>query len=178
VSRAGRLGAAAAAAVAALVLGACATPQAVQPGMTRAAVLESAGRPTRSYALAPISGPGGSEAGRATSRLEYVGLLSQQVWLVDLDGTDHVVGVSDGRAPGVFARIRVDVDDQPAIRRLLGTPDRVDRYALAHLTAWQYPYRDGMWNLEMSVMFDDSGIVRRVESGPDPRFDRGADPRN
>jgi hypothetical protein len=165
----------------ALALAGCASPAALTVGMDRTAVLAKVGRPSAEYPLpaaAPAAAaPGGTGANVASHRLEYVGGLAQTAWLVDLDAGDRVVGVTQGHALLNFAQIRVGTDDQAAVRRRLGTPNEVQRYALSGLTAWHYPYRDGPWNLEMSVMFDDSGVVRRMESGPDPRFDGGADRR-
>jgi hypothetical protein len=120
---------------------------------------------------------GGAGEVAASHRLEYVGGLAQTVWLVDLDAGDRVVGVTQAHAVQRFAQVRVGADDQAAVQRRLGRPNEVQHYALSGLTAWQYPYLDGPWNLEMSVMFDASGVVRRLESGPDPRFDGGADRR-
>jgi hypothetical protein len=37
---------------------------------------------------------------------------------------------------------------------------------------WLYPYKNhGAFNDEMAIDFDPSGVVRRIESIPDPRFD-------
>jgi hypothetical protein len=182
------LAAAAAAALCALalapLLAGCASPAQLTVGMDRAAVLAALGRPSAEYALpaadplraTPAAGPG-EPAGIATHRLEYIDGLAQAGWLVDLDDGNRVTAVTQGHALARFAQVRVGVDDQAAVRQRLGTPHEVQRYALSGLTAWHYPYRDGPWNLEMSVMFDDGGVVRRMENGPDPRFEGGADPR-
>jgi len=167
-----------------LLLPGCASPARLTVGMDRAAVLATLGRPSAEYPLPPQDGgiatpadDPGEPAGAASHRLEYVGGLAQTAWLVDLDDGDRVTAITQGHALPRFAQVRVGVDDQSTVRRRLGTPHEVQRYALSGLTAWHYPYRDGPWNLEMSVMFDSGGVVRRMESGPDPRFEGGADPR-
>jgi len=157
------------------LLAACATAASIDPGMTRDVVLARIGRPAQSYALAS---PADRVAGAAaTQRMEYPGALFQSAWLVDLDDAGRVLSVTQSHSPERFAQVRVGVDDQTAVRRLLGTPYEVQRYALSGLTAWHYPYRDVIWNLEMTVEFDAAGIVQRMENGPDRRFDRGGDRR-
>lgn len=156
------------AAAAVLALSGCALPTAVAPGTPEADVISRYGRPAEVYAL-----PSPPHA----RRLAYpLGRLYQQTWLVDVDADGRVLRVTEAISAEHFAQIRVGQDDTTTIRREFGPPWMARTYALSGLTAWIYPYLEsGWWNSAMSVYFDRSGIVRRVESGPDERFVGGSD---
>jgi outer membrane protein assembly factor BamE (lipoprotein component of BamABCDE complex) len=148
-------------ALAAAVLGGCATPAQIGAGMPQSQVVERLGAPVARHAL-----PGGGE------RLEYGSdPLQQTTWMVDVGPDGRVVRVRQVRTMENFARLRVGIDDAAVVRRELGTPWRIERYPLSKLTAWMYPYRENeVWNSMMAVHFDDRGVVQRLENGPDPRF--------
>jgi hypothetical protein len=149
-------------AVAALVaLGGCATPDQTLAGSPRAQVIDRFGTPIAVYAL-----PGGGE------RLEYqIGPHQQYAQMVDLGSDGRVIRVNQVRTAENFGRLKVGVDTPDTVQREFGVPWQIQRYALSKLTAYLYPYKESFtWNLMMAVHFDDSGVLRRVESGPDPRF--------
>jgi hypothetical protein len=144
-----------------VVLGACAMPDSIKPGATEADVFGKLGKPDSEFAL-----PDG------VKRLEYNrGEYMQRSWMVDLDREGHVARVDQVRDEAHFARLNVGTDDQASVRRALGTPWKVEYYPPSKLTGWLYPYREsGVFNSVMTVMFDPSGVLRRAENGPDPRF--------
>jgi hypothetical protein len=141
----------------------CASPGSVAPGAAESEVLARLGRPTAEHALS-----GGAR------RLEYLtGPFQQVKYMIDLDAKRQVLRVEQVLTYEKFARLRVGVDDQGLVLREFGHPYYTQPYRLTGLTAWMYPYiESGAWNSEMAVYFDARGIVRRVESGPDPRFFR------
>jgi hypothetical protein len=151
-----------------LLLGGCATPGSVRPGMSMSEVLDRVGKPAEEYSL-PGMPP--------VRRLAYPGgRLNQETWMVDVDANGRVLGAKQVISLAHFAQIKPGVDDMTSIRREFGPPWRVQHYALSDLTAWQYPYLDNDWlNLMMSVLFDSSGVVRKTENGLDPRFLGGSD---
>lgn len=155
--------------VALLGLTACATPDQLPIGSTRAQVLERYGAPLAVHKL-----PDGAE------RLEYqIGPFQQYAQMVDVDSSGRVLRASQVRTAENFARIRIGVDTPATVVREFGTPWHTERYALSKLTAYLYPYKESnVFNLMMAVHFDDAGIVQRVESGPDPRFIGGRDRNN
>jgi hypothetical protein len=157
--------------IAMLSLTACATPTALAPGTPEAEVLRRFGRPAEVYAL-----PAPAQA----RRLAYpIGLHYQQTWMVDIDAQGRVLRVEEAINAAHFAKVRIGQDDTSVIRREFGPPRVIHFYALSGLTAWMYPYLEDLaWNSEMAIYFDQAGIVRRVESGPDPRFLGGSDNRN
>lgn len=144
-------------------LAACATPSAIAPGTAESDVVGRFGRPAEVY---PLPEPAQAR------RLAYpLGPFQQQTWMVDVDVQGRVLRVQEAISAAHFAQIRIGKDDTTAIRREFGPPRLAVPYTLTGLTAWLYPYKeDLLWNLEMSVYFDKSGVVAKLESGPDPRF--------
>lgn len=150
------------------VLAGCALPTAVAPGTPEVDVIGRYGRPAEVY---PLPSP------PQARRLAYpLGRFNQQTWLVDVDAEGRVLRVVEAISAEHFAQIRVGQDDTTSVRREFGPPRVIRTYTLSGLTAWMYPYLEaGWWNSEMAVYFDKSGIVTKVESGPDPRFVGGSD---
>lgn len=146
-------------AASALLVG-CATPLALAPGTPESAVVAAHGRADDVHQLAD---------GR---RLEYrVGGLQQIKYMVDLDRDGRVRKVAQAHDFDRFMKLRTGIDTLADVKREFGEPRLVQYYAGQKLTAWLYPYvESGTWNQEMAVYFDAEGRVRRVESGPDPRF--------
>lgn len=71
-----------------------------------------------------------------------------------------------------FASIGIGVTNQQDVLRAFGRPAETSYLALPRLTVWSYRYkRAGVWDALMHVHFDRAGIVRKLESGPDPMFD-------
>ena len=149
-----------------LALAGCATPSALAPGTPQTEVIGRFGRPAEVYPLPAQA-----------RRLAYpIGPHQQQTWMVDVDAQGRVLRVQEAISAAHFAQIRVDQDDTTVIRREFGPPRLIQTYPLSGLTAWLYPYKENLvQNSEMAVYFDPSGIVRKVESGPDPRFLGGGD---
>lgn len=141
-------------------LAGCASPLALAPGTPEAAVLAALGRADDTHAL-----PEGK-------RLEYrPGGLQQIKYMVDLDREGRVRAVAQVHDFDRFMTLRTGIDTMADVRRGFGEPRLVQHYAGQKLTAWLYPYvESNVWNSEMAVYFDAEGRVRRVESGPDPRF--------
>jgi hypothetical protein len=144
----------------AILLG-CAMPDSIKPGAAESDVLGRLGKPEGEFALAD-----------GTRRLEYNrGEWMQRAWMVDLDREGRVARVDQVRDEAHFARLQPGSDDQSSVRRALGTPWKIEYYPPSKLTGWLYPYREsGVFNSVMTVMFDPSGVFRRAENGPDPRF--------
>lgn len=156
------------AACAAAIAG-CAAPGAVLPGTAEAQVRARFGRPTAEHPL-----------DAKAKRLEYLtGPFQQTKYMVDIDANGRVQRVEQVLTYEKFARLRVGIDDRAVVLREFGVPFDKRPYPLSGLTAWMYPYKEnGVWNSEMAVYFDENGIVRRLESGPDPRFLRNGNDRD
>jgi hypothetical protein len=148
------------------LLAACATPAAMQPGMDQGQVVAALGRPAAIFEL-----PEGGQ------RFHYPqGGIQQQAWMLDFDRDGRLIANNQVHSDVFFAKVRIDQDSQQDVLRLLGPPAWTEQYPFNGLTGWIYPYAPNpMWAFVTTVMFDQAGIVRRVEGGPDPRFDRGSD---
>jgi len=146
----------------------CATPGPALVGADGAMVQAKVGSPAETFPL-----PGGGV------RWMYpLGGLQQFVWTVDFDAAGRVTEVRQVRTAASFARVRVGVDTQADIRREFGTPRIVMPFSRVGLVGWMYPYLENdFWRSEMVIYFDATGIVRRIENGPDPRFLGGDDRR-
>lgn len=149
-------------------LAACASPMSITRGATEAEVVARQGRPAAVHTL-----PGTP----AAKRLEYVtGPLQQSKYMVDIDPSGHVTRVSQAMDWDNFRRLRAGVDTTETVRRELGEPFYVRRYAINSTQVWHYPYREsGAFDSELGVYFDANGVLLRIESGPDPRMLRDGD---
>jgi hypothetical protein len=152
-----------------VLLAACATPGGVAPGATEAQVAATLGRPTAVYAL--------TDGGQ---RWYYPqGGVQQQAWMLDFDRGGRLVANNQVHRVEFFAKIVVDRDTEADVTHLLGPPAWTEHYGPMGLTGWVYPYLEqGWWTSVTTVMFDRNGVVRRVQSGPDPRFAGGGDNRH
>ena len=150
------------------VLAGCATPDSSLVGTDSTAVLTRHGSPAETFRLAD----GGERW------LYPLGGLQQYVWAVDFDAAGRVARVTQLRTAANFGRVRVGIDTEDDVRREFGAPRLMMPFSRVGLVAWMYPFvEDRVWNQEMAIYFDPQGIVRRVESGPDPRFLGGGDDR-
>ncbi|HEY4317547.1 MAG TPA: hypothetical protein VGN04_08090 [Herbaspirillum sp.] len=72
-----------------------------------------------------------------------------------------------------FAEIKPNVSNSDDVLRIVGAPSMVQHYARTPNVGWNYGYREaGAWNSMMTVYIDPNGIVRGLENGPDPRYER------
>jgi hypothetical protein len=76
-----------------------------------------------------------------------------------------------------FGLLKPDVSTQNDVLRTVGAPTEVVKYARSPYIAWNYGFKEaGVWNSMMSVYIDGKGIVRKLENGPDMRYDRSDHP--
>ncbi|RXZ38568.1 hypothetical protein D9O50_03370 [Oxalobacteraceae bacterium CAVE-383] len=72
-----------------------------------------------------------------------------------------------------FALIKPNVSTSADVLRIVGAPSMVQHYARTPNIGWNYGYREaGAWNSMMTVYVDPNGVVRGLENGPDPRYER------
>jgi outer membrane protein assembly factor BamE (lipoprotein component of BamABCDE complex) len=147
-----------------LALAGCASwsrgPQ-VTVGETAAAVQARLGRPAAVYAL-----PDGQE-------YEYSNVpFGQATWMVKFDPTGHVRSFEQVLRAEKFATIRIGEARQKDILETFGKPAEVSRVFLHHYLVWSYRYKENdVWNSMMHVHFDEDGVVRMVQNGPDPMYE-------
>lgn len=145
------------------LLGGCASLFAppVNPGDTEEQVIARLGKPTNVY-------PDGD-----THLLEYAaGAFGQYSYMARIGPDGKLISYQQVWTMQNFQSIKIDQATKDDVLRLVGHPTEVTRYARIAYEAWNYGFKEsGVWNSQMTIYFDDNGIVRRVENGPDPRYD-------
>lgn len=148
-------------------LGACATwgTAPVQPGQTEAEVVARLGQPTHIY-------PDG-----ASRLLEYMhGPSGQATEMARIGPDGRLVRYEQVLTMRTFATIRVGEANKQTVLRTIGAPSETRYYPASRLEEWSYPFKEnGVWDSLMSVYFDEAGVVRKLENGPDPKYQLGGD---
>lgn len=68
-----------------------------------------------------------------------------------------------------FGTIEVGVATKRDVLRIVGRPAETSWLTLPKLEVWSYRYKgSGVWDSMMHVHFDRAGVVRMLQSGPDP----------
>jgi hypothetical protein len=130
----------------------------VHPGQTEPEVIQQMGKPTHVYQ----DGTG--------HLLEYMhGRMGQTTYLARIGPDGKLVSYDQVLTSQMFGTIRIGEADKDKVLRTVGAPSETRFYTLSQLEAWSYPFKEsGVWDSLMSVYFDKTGIVRKLESGPDP----------
>jgi hypothetical protein len=148
-------------AASALLLSACAGlgGPALAPGASEAEVLARLGQPTHVY-----------QDGDARL-LEYMrGPMGQTTDMARIGPDGRLQSLTQVLTMESFARIVPGVTRQEQVLRIVGAPSEVRFYRYPGLRAWNYPYKESnVWDSMMTIYLDDTGLVRRMENGPDPR---------
>lgn len=133
----------------------------VAPGESEEQVLTRLGAPTNVY-----------QDGN-TRLFEYgAGAFGQYQYMARI-GPDHrLISYQQVWTLENFHAIRVNQDTKQDVLARVGRPTEITRYARVPFDAWNYGFKEsGVWNSQMTVYFDDNGVVHKVENGPDPRYD-------
>lgn len=148
-------------AASALLLSACAGfgGPALAPGAPEAEVLARLGQPTHVY-----------QDGDARL-LEYMrGPMGQTTDMARIGPDGRLQSLTQVLTMESFARIVPGVTRQEQVLRIVGAPSEVRFYRHPGMRAWNYPYKESnVWDSMMTIYIDDTGLVRRIENGPDPR---------
>jgi hypothetical protein len=71
-----------------------------------------------------------------------------------------------------FATLKLNSATKDEVLRTIGRPAETSRVHLNNYEVWSYRYKEaGVWNSMMHVHFDQAGIVRMMQNGPDPMYD-------
>ncbi len=148
-------------AASALLLSACAGlgGPALAPGAPEAEVLARLGQPTHVYQDGD------------TRLLEYMrGPMGQTTDMARIGPDGRLQSFTQVLTMEQFARIVPGVTRQEQVLRIVGAPSEVRFYRHPGMRAWNYPYKESnVWDSMMTIYIDDTGLVRRIENGPDPR---------
>ena len=132
---------------------------ALAPGASEAEVVARLGRPTHVY-------PEGD------SRIfEYMhGPMGQTTNMARFGPDGRLQSFEQVLTMEKFARIVPDQTRQEQVLRTVGAPSEVRFYRNVGMNGWNYPYKESnTWDSMMTIYVDDTGLVRRMENGPDPR---------
>jgi len=134
----------------------------VKPGQTQADVVALLGQPSHTY------------SNGEQHILEYMhGRMGQVTYMATFDTKGILVSYQQVLNMETFSKIKVGEADKASVLRTIGAPSLTNFYSRTGLEAWSYPFKeDGAWNNLMAVYFDRSGVVTKLENGPDPLFDR------
>ena len=142
-----------------LLLGACAHPDNLRVGMTRAELDTRFGQPAAQRhdpdgdVLIYSSAPFGERASAA-----------------HLDAQGRVASIEPLLDTAHFATIRVGAWNKQDVLTHFGRAAEISR--TRNYEVWSYRYREAeTWYSLFHVMFDDAGVVRQTQNGPDPMFD-------
>jgi hypothetical protein len=137
------------------------TGQPLPAGSPEADVIARLGTPTGRYRLAN---------GHV---LEYRrGPWGQETYMARIGPDGRLLSYEQVLTMQKFGTIQVDHDNKEDVLRTIGAPSETGYFPRVQREVWSYPYKEsGVWNSLMSVYFDNAGIVRKLENGPDPKFD-------
>ena len=132
-----------------------------QVGEPLDAVVARLGQPTATHAL-----PDGQE-------LEYAtGPYGQYTYMARFGPDGRLRSYEQVLTGEKFATIKLNSATKADIQAILGRPAETSRVFMNHYEVWSYRYKEGgVWNSMMHVHFDDAGIVRLMQNGPDPMYD-------
>lgn len=133
----------------------------LQPGEPEQSVITKLGSPTHIYQ-------------DGTDKLfEYTtGPWGQQTYMARISASGKLISYEQVLTNQKFATLKIGTSTKNDVLRTVGTPSETSYLSLSQLEVWSYPYKEsGVWNSEMHIHFDKSGIVRKLENGPDLKRD-------
>jgi hypothetical protein len=156
-----RLACAALPALLALMLSACAGfgKPALAPGATEADVVARFGRPTHVYQDGDIR------------FLEYMhGPMGQTTDMARIGPDGRLQSLEQVLTMEKFAAIVPNQTRKEQVLRTVGAPSETKFYRHVGMDGWNYPFKESnTWDSMMTIYVDNTGLVRRMENGPDPR---------
>jgi hypothetical protein len=148
--------------LAALLLAGCAgmLRQFPSPGDTTEQVVAKMGHPNAVY---------GEDGGQ---ELEYTTQpMGEFCYMVHMGPDGRVTSVEQVLTGAKFATIKIDHATKADVLRAIGHPAETGAVAMHNYEVWSYRYLESdVWYSMMNVMFDQNGVVRMMQNGPDPRY--------
>lgn len=102
--------------------------------------------------------------------LEYMhGPMGQTTELAKIGADGKLISIEQVLTLQKFGSLKVGQANKDEVLRTVGAPSQVNRYPFSQMETWSYPYKEqGVWDSMMSLYFDQSNILRKLENGPDP----------
>jgi hypothetical protein len=140
-------------------LGACSAP--VKVGEPESEVIAKRGQPTHRY-----------QDGQ-DRLLEYAtGPFGQRTYMARIGPDDRLVSFNQVLTVEKFGSLNIGQATKKDVLLTVGAPSETSYLSLSDLEVWSYPYKESeAWNSIMHIHFDRTGIVRKLWSGPDLRFE-------
>ncbi len=131
-------------------------------GDPEATVRASLGQPTATY-------PVGNER-----LLEYAsGPLGQRTIMARIGADGRLKSIEQVLTGEKFATLKIGVATRADVLHTLGRPAERSYLSLPKLEVWSYRYKEnGVWNSMMHAHFDQSGVLRMMQNGPDEEMER------
>jgi hypothetical protein len=100
------------------------------------------------------------------------GPMGQYTWMAKFGPDRRLQSYQQVLTGEKFATLKIDRATKADVLRTIGRPAERSRVALHNYEVWSYRYKEnGVWNSMMHVHFDEQGIVRLMQNGPDPMYD-------
>ena len=118
---------------------------------------------------AKLGKPTGVYSKPGETRLEYAtGPFGQFTYMATIGPDGRLTSYEQVLTGEKYATINVDQATKQDVLYTLGRPAETSYLSRQKLEVWSYRYKEsGVWNSMMHVHFDDGGIVRMMQNGPD-----------
>ncbi len=103
------------------------------------------------------------------TRLEYAtGPFGQFTYMATIGPDGRLTSYEQVLTGKKYATITVGQATKQDVLYTLGRPAETSYLSRQQLEVWSYRYKEsGVWNSMMHVHFDDGGVVRMMQNGPD-----------
>ncbi len=132
----------------------------LEPGTPEEAVLERYGAPAAKYTDGD------------TVLWEYPGgYWSQQTYMARIGKDQNLISWEQVRTDQKFSTLTIGKSTAKDVLKTVGRPTETSSIHLNNYKVWSYRYQqDGVWDSMMHIMFDDNGVVQKMEIGRDPLY--------
>lgn len=108
--------------------------------------------------------------------LEYSGPWQQYTYMARFGANGRLVSWEQVLTTEKFATVKIGQTVKQEVLRTFGRPAETSYLSLPKLEVWSYRYKEGgVRDSMMHVHFDNAGIVRMMQNGPDPMYDTTSD---
>ena len=108
--------------------------------------------------------------------LEYSSPWSQYTYMGRIGANGRLVSWEQVLTTEKFASVRIGQTAKHEVLHTFGRPAETSYLSLPKLEVWSYRYKEGgVRDSMMHVHFDNAGVVRMMQNGPDPMYDTSSD---
>lgn len=132
------------------------------PGAPQREVLTRLGKPSAVYSV------------QNDTVLEYAtGPFGQFTYMARIGPDDRLMSYEQVLTDAKFATVKVGVTNKEDVLHTFGRPAETSYLSWQKLEVWTYRYKQSdVWDAMMHVHFDDQGVLRMMQSGPDEYKER------